>query len=118
MPAIKPNTNITDWQLSLNAADAIVLGVDDIAQCIFLILNTQPGTDPLRPGFGTRYLDHIDSPINVAAPRMVNEIISAIQRWEKRVTITSVDWKASGSTVTYEISWTSKYGDGVNVLAL
>lgn len=107
-----------DWQLSLASSDALVQGVNDISQCIEIILNTNPGSDPLRPTFGTRYLDHIDTPVNVAAPRMVNEIITAINTWEKRVTITNVSWRVVAEQIQYEISWTSKYGDGVNILAL
>lgn len=107
-----------DWQLALNSNDALVQGVNDISQCVQIILNTTPGSDPFRPTFGTNYLDHIDTPITVGAPRMVNEIVNAINTWEKRVTITSVNWRAVSEAVEYEISWTSKYGDGVNILAL
>jgi phage baseplate assembly protein W len=118
MSSLLPSANITDWQLSLTAGDAIVFGVDDIAQCIDLILRTSPGSDPLRPTFGTRYLDHVDTPVTAAAPRMLNEIISAIETWEKRAKVRGVNYKIDGSTVLYEISWTSKYGDGVNIVSL
>lgn len=107
-----------DWQLSIAQPDALVQAASDVAQCIDLILRTQPGTDPLRPEFGTRYLDHIDAPVTVAAPRMVSEIITAIQRWEPRVTIDRVTWKVEGERVIYQVNWSSKYGPGVNILPL
>lgn len=118
MNSILPNTNVTDWQLSISRPDALVFGVDDIAQCIDVILRTSPGSDPLRPKFGTRYLDHIDTPVTIAAPRMLNEIISAIEIWEKRATVKSVNYVINEHEVTYQISWTSKYGEGVNIVSL
>lgn len=107
-----------DWQLSLYQADELVQGAADVAQCIDIILNTQLGTDPLRPDFGTNYLDHIDKPVNVAAPGMVREIVTAISRWEKRVTINTVTWRVDEAKVTYQIEWSSKYGPGINIIAL
>jgi phage baseplate assembly protein W len=107
-----------DWQLSNSTPNELVQGVDDITQCIDNILRTQPGTDPLRPTFGCRYIDHIDKPVTVAAPLIVNEIIDAITTWEKRVKIQVVNYRIEAENVIYEISWTSKYGDGVNIIPL
>lgn len=107
-----------DWQLSNQQPDELVQGIGDITQCIENILRSQPGTDPLRPTFGCDYIRHIDKPVTVAAPLIVNEIIDAIQTWEKRVTIQSVNYRIEAENVIYEISWTSKYGDGVNILDL
>ncbi len=108
----------SDYSLSLYNRNALVQAQYDITQCIDIILNTQPGSDPFRPLFGTRYIDHLDTPVNVCAPNMVNEIVTAIERWEQRVKITSVTWKVDGSRVLYQIDWTSKYGRGVNILPL
>lgn len=118
MASTLPNINTTDWSLSTGAADELVVGIDDIAQCIDLILRTQPGTDPLRPKFGTRYIDHIDTPINIAAPRMVNEIVNAIELWEPRVVIREVKWSVVEAQVIYQVDWDSKYGAGTNIIPL
>lgn len=112
------NVISADWQLSIAQPDALVQELRDITQCIEIILKTVPGSDPLRPEFGTRYLDHIDKPAPVAAPLMVNEIITAIERWETRVTILAVNYKIEGSNIIYEISWSSAYGNGINILPL
>jgi phage baseplate assembly protein W len=107
-----------DWQLSIQEPDALVQAGADISQCIDLILRTTPGTDPLRPEFGTRYLDHIDKPTPIAAPRIVTEIFTAIQRWEKRVTVERVTYRIEGERILYQVNWTSKYGQGINILPL
>lgn len=83
------NRNDTrNWQVSINDPTARVEGAEDMAQCIYTILNTIPGSDPLRPTFGSQVYRYIDAPINRVEPRLVYEAITAIERWEKRVTVT------------------------------
>lgn len=108
----------SDWQLSLYEADKLVQEIDDIRQCVDIILNTQVGSDPLRPTFGTNYLKHIDGPVNTTAPRMLQEIVTAVQNWEQRITIDRATWQIENSTIVYQIYWSCKYGKGVNFLSL
>ena len=49
---IAPN-DTRNWQVSMDDPAAIVEGVDDIVQSINIILPPIPGSDPLRPGFGS-----------------------------------------------------------------
>jgi len=49
-----------DWSLMLDSPGQpgagignVVMGVDDVDQCIAIILTTPKGTDVLRPTFGT-----------------------------------------------------------------
>lgn len=118
MSSLNTTAYTPDATLSLYAPDELRQGARDIAQCVDVILSTQPGSDPLRVEFGTRYLDHIDTPVNVAAPRMVQEIIKALGRWEKRITVTAVTWVIVEHQIKYEVKWSSKYGDGFNILTL
>ena len=37
-----------DWSLELGIIGSVVHGIDDIDQCIAIILTTPPGADPLR----------------------------------------------------------------------
>lgn len=106
-----------DWQLSLNDSSALVEGLADISQCIDIVLNTQIGSDPMRPTFGTDYTS-IDSPVNVAAPNMVIAITNAIQRWETRATLQQVYYSIESENIVFSVKWTSKYGDGSNLLTL
>ena len=47
-----------------SAIGRVVMGVDDVDQCIAIILTTPKGTDVLRPTFGTDLWKYIDAPIN------------------------------------------------------
>jgi phage baseplate assembly protein W len=79
-----------DWSLKLNAMGQAVQGIDDIDQCIGIILTTPQGSDPLRPTFGADLWQYIDNPLTVAVPSIVREVSAAISMWEPRVTLQSV----------------------------
>jgi phage baseplate assembly protein W len=79
-----------DWSLKLNDIGAVVQGIDDVQQCIAIILTTLPGSDPLRPTFGANLWSYIDNPISAAIPSIVKEVTAAITTWEPRVTLESV----------------------------
>ena len=55
-----------DWQCKLNEIGGIAEGVNDINQCIAIILETPKGSDPHRPDFGSDILKYVDYPINIA----------------------------------------------------
>lgn len=67
-----------------------VSGLDDIHQCIYIILSTPRGADPHRPTFGADIYRHIDAPTDFARPRIVRDAIEAIERWEPRVRVRAV----------------------------
>jgi phage baseplate assembly protein W len=79
-----------DWSLKLNAMGQAVQGIDDIDQCIGIILTTPQGSDPLRPTFGADLWQYIDNPLTVAVPSIVREVSAAISMWEPRVSLQSV----------------------------
>ena len=82
-----PLTQITsrDWQLALGQPGDVVADLDDIDQCIRVILTTPKGTDPLRPEFACDLWRYIDHPIDVATPHLVREAWDAIETFELRV---------------------------------
>ena len=103
------NTNpihSTHWQLAPQFAQQTVQSIDDIHQCIGNILNTLKGTDILRPEFGSDHFQYIDQPEDVALPNIVREITLALQRWENRIEVESV--QISGQAPHFEllIFWT------------
>lgn len=59
---IAPN-DTRNWQVSMDDPAAIVEGVDDIVQSINIILTTIPGSDPLRPEFGSNVYQYLDKPL-------------------------------------------------------
>ncbi len=86
-----------DWSLMLDSAGqpgsgigSIVTGVDDVNQCIAIILTTPKGSDVLRPTFGTDLWKYIDAPISQAGPAVVREVTQSITQWEPRVKVLSV----------------------------
>lgn len=98
------NTNpihSTHWQLAPALNQQAVQGVDDIHQCIANILNTLKGTDVLRPEFGSDHFRYIDYPEDIALPNMVREITLALQRWENRIEVESV--QISGQAPHFEL---------------
>ena len=104
-----------DWSLKLKALGAVVQGLDDIDQCIAIILTTPPGSDPLRPTFGADLWRYIDNPITSAVPSIVREVSAAITMWEPRVTLESVNVipvsessAQSGAHLNVSVTWRLK----------
>ena len=63
-----------------------------IQQNIRLILTTPKGSDIHRPDFGSDLWKFIDQPLNaITLGRIKAEITDAIERWEPRVKVLSVD---------------------------
>jgi len=89
-----------DWSLMLDSSSpsqasgsgigSVVQGIDDVRQCIAIILNTPKGSDPLRPTFGADLWQYIDFPVNAAIPAIVREITDAITLWEPRVKLLAI----------------------------
>lgn len=90
-------TDTRNWQLNINDPATIVDGVDDIAQCIYIILNTVPGSDPLRPTFGSNVYQHLDKPIGDVQPMLIYDATTAIEKWEKRIIVNKCTIVPNGS---------------------
>lgn len=97
-----------DWQLKLNNIGEISEGIDDINQCIAIILTTQKGSVPHRPDFGSEIYKYIDYPINEAVPNIIRESIDAINKWEERISLVSVNASIDESNVKIEVEWKLK----------
>lgn len=95
-----------DWQFKLNGIGEVAEGVEDINQCIALILNTPKGSDPHRPTFGSNILKYIDYPVNIAKANIIRETIDAISMWETRVHVNSVLFDVEGSNIKIKVQWT------------
>lgn len=114
-----PTPDTQYWQLSIGGYGTTVTGLDDIRQCIFVILSTIKGTDTLRPEFGCDIWELIDKPQNYQIPRVVRAIYDAVELWEPRAKITSITPAPSpDGKVIYTITWTSVLGNGQNIIPL
>jgi len=92
-----------DWQFKLNEIGSIVEGIDDIDQCIKIILMTRKGSDPHRPEFGSDIWQYIDYPVNEAIPNIIRESFDAIALWEPRVQINAITAEINESQIKLQI---------------
>lgn len=66
--------------------------VEEILQNVRTILTTRLGSVPLHRDFGTSW-EHIDKPITVAQMLIQAEIIDAIEEFEPRAKVVSVEFE-------------------------
>lgn len=99
---IKP-TDTRNWQISISDAQAIVEGIDDIKQCVHVILTTIPGSDPLRPSFGANVYKYLDKPLAVVKAQIIYEATEAVNRWEKRIRVTGCNVVSDADITTITI---------------
>ncbi len=79
-----------DWSSKLGELGQIVEGLDDISQCIEIILTTPKGSVPHRLDFGCDIYKFVDSPPAAASSYIVSEVYNALSKWEPRITVESV----------------------------
>jgi len=94
----------TNWQFSIRSGGEVAEGIDDVRQCIQIILTTRKGSDPLRPFFGSDIYKHIDKPVDVAAALISAEILDAINKWETRVIIKKLIYRISLGRIDFDIT--------------
>jgi phage baseplate assembly protein W len=68
----------------------IVQGLDDVDQCVRIILSTPPGSDPLRPTFACDLFSYIDKPLTTVRAYITRDAVGALSLWEPRITVISV----------------------------
>jgi phage baseplate assembly protein W len=100
-----------DWSLSSTTQGEIVQGIFDLKQCVYNILMTVKGTDPLRPDFGCDIFKYMDKPTNRVVPQMMKSITQAVELYEPRVQITKIQAFVELSTVTFELTMTATLGE-------
>lgn len=100
----------SEWSLSTTEIGEVVQGIDDIKQCLTILLFTRKGTDPLRPDFGCGAIDRIDQPVNSAIPSMIKDIIDAVTLFEPRIDIlkSKITHMLDGSKLTFTLNFKIK----------
>ncbi len=86
------------FPLQVDRRGGIALARDeqDIDQAIMLILGTAPGERPMRPEFGCGVHDFVFDSIDAnTVGRMEDAIRVALERWEPRIEVQSVDFDLS-----------------------
>lgn len=69
---------------------------EEIVQNIKMILVSPKYSVPLDRDFGTSH-NQLDTPVNKAQPKLIMEIIDAIEEYEPRAEITKIDFKVDES---------------------
>lgn len=92
----------------------VVIDIDDINQCISVILTTPKGSDPLRPTFGSNCHDYIDYPVNTARPHLVREIVDALNAWEPRISIIKVTVNMP-DIAAFNVAITWQFANGITL---
>lgn len=95
-----------NWQLSINTIGQVVEGIEDIRQCIGIILTNTKGSDPMRPLFGSDIWQFIDTPITTAVANISAEIIDSIGKWEQRIEIKKLTYNIVGTRIDFELTAT------------
>lgn len=104
--------NSKNWAIDKNNYGEVVKDLADVNQCIYIILTTVKGSDPLRSSFGCGLWDYVDKPVNFAIPNMIREIANSINEFEPRVTIDSIMYEIKNlSEIHFLIKWTSNFGN-------
>lgn len=88
MTTITDRINNKNWALSRTGG--IVVGIDDVKDCISNILTTQKGSLPLQPNYGCGIYDNIDGPLNVVRPKITLDILKALQMFEPRISVDKI----------------------------
>jgi phage baseplate assembly protein W len=100
------------FPLQVDRRGGIALARDeqDIDQAIQLILGTAPGERPMRPEFGCGVHDFVfDSIDAITVGRMEEAIRTALDRWEPRIQVETVEFDLSGADsglLTIDIGYT------------
>lgn len=113
MPTLITDITATDWSPKLGDIGNVVEDLDDINQCIRIILNTPKGSRAHEPLFGSDLWRYIDYPSNEAIPHIVREAIDAITIWEPRVKLVKVATKVDMAQITLQIEWKLNEDDDV-----
>jgi phage baseplate assembly protein W len=103
------------WQPKIGEVGAIVQGLDDIHQCIRIIVQTPRGADPVRPTFGCDAFLYLDTPVNVAVPSINKAVIEALILWEPRISVDKITTSLNGSSLTINIEWSVKESAAKNI---
>jgi phage baseplate assembly protein W len=78
------------WQFAFGRPGEAVTGLDEIAQCISLIVQTPLGSLPGQPELGCDVISQLDRPVTTAIPRMIQSVFQALRMWEPRIDVLRV----------------------------
>ncbi|MGG6295307.1 GPW/gp25 family protein [Leptolyngbya sp. AN02str] len=96
------------WQHKLGEIGAIAADGEDLQQAVTIILQTPRGSDVHRPEFASDLRDYVDYPVERATSFVVRDSVAAVELWEPRVDLQSVEILPYDSAIhqmTVALSW-------------
>jgi phage baseplate assembly protein W len=101
----------TMWSMSVSEYGAVEKDLDDIIQCVLIILATDKGSDPFRPEFGFNIGALLDRPVNFVIPNGKLGILDALTQWEPRITVRRIEHTLNISHVTFKVFCATNLGN-------
>lgn len=106
-----------DWAMTRRGFGQIVQGAAEIAECLYNIFATIPGSAPLEPAFGCDLVRFVGQPLPVAAIGCKAAMRAAVETWERRVVIARIAhefYAANGdghfSGIKFSVYWRLRSG--------
>ena len=88
-----------------NGGVRLVTGTEEVDAAIRMILATVPGERVMRPEFGCSMWEQLFAPLTASTLGLIEQAVrEALERWEPRIELESVDTTGEQSTGTVHIT--------------
>ena len=105
MTTIADQLGTTYFQLSTVGVGALAVGIEDIRQRMFNVLNSIPGSDPFRPLFGCLAYTYTDKPVTTAIPNIKKEIFESLSLWMPEIQVITIAHTADVAQLYFTVSY-------------
>jgi phage baseplate assembly protein W len=91
--------------INRNGSVRLVTGTEEVDAAIRMILSTVPGERVMRPEFGCSMWEQLFAPLTASTLGLIEQAVrQALERWEPRIELESVDAAGEQSTGTVHIT--------------
>ena len=91
--------------INRNGSVRLVTGTDEVDAAIRMILSTVPGERVMRPDFGCSMWEQLFAPLTATTLGLIEQAVrEALERWEPRIELESVEAAGEQSTGTVHIT--------------
>ena len=91
--------------INRNGSVRLVTGTEEVDAAIRMILSTVPGERVMRPDFGCSMWEQLFAPLTATTLGLIEQAVrEALERWEPRIELESVEAAGEQSTGTVHIT--------------
>jgi len=91
--------------INRNGSVRLVTGTEEVDAAIRMILSTVPGERVMRPDFGCSMWEQLFAPLTASTLGLIEQAVrEALERWEPRIELESVEASGEQSTGTVHIT--------------